>query len=89
MFGAGSASGFAGAVLQEGACEERMGLQNTQLKLASEEMRNPDPSTLIASVLDTTATRAEKSYRNSLQGFLEAETTGRTVAWKMERDRIY
>lgn len=58
-------------------------------EMASEEMRNPDPSSLISSVIDTSAKRAEDAYRKSLDSFVKAEATGRNVAWKMENDRIY
>lgn len=50
-------------------------------ELAASEARNPDPTTLAMSVLDTNAMRAERVYRNAVKEALRAAAESAVVSW--------
>ena len=56
-------------------------------ELASTEARNPDPTTLSMSVLDSNATRAERAYRKQVELTLRHESLSASIAWN--KVRIY
>ena len=56
-------------------------------ELASTEARNPDPTTLSMSVLDTNAARAERSYRKQVEMAQLSESESVIVTW--QTDRVY
>ena len=56
-------------------------------ELASTEARNPDPSTLAMSTLDTAAGRAEHAYRKQVELALRHDSLSASIAW--DKVRIY
>ena len=54
-------------------------------ELASTEARNPDPTTLSMSVLDSNATRAERAYRKQVELTLRHESLSASIAWNNVR----
>jgi hypothetical protein len=50
-------------------------------ELASSEARDPDPTTLAMSVLDTNAMRAERAYRTAVKEALRAAAESAVVSW--------
>jgi len=56
-------------------------------ELAAEEARDPDPTTLAMSVLDTNAMRAERTYRAAVKEAQRAASESAVVSWG--EGRIY
>jgi hypothetical protein len=54
-------------------------------ELASSEARNPDPTTLAMSTLDTAAARAERTYRKHIEMAMRQASLSGVVAWDGER----
>ena len=60
------------------------------LELASEEQKNPDPTTLNMNTLELNQFRAERAYKSKLEEIKIAESASGTVHWRMdENDRVY